>query len=67
MRGELRAMRTGWSQNTGHLDRCPSAKNITILSPYVESRSQKSWNNVASVPSTFATRFNDIGIPLAIF
>jgi hypothetical protein len=50
-----------------HLDRLPSANSVSVLSPYFESRSQNSWKSITSVLSTFATRFNDIGTPLAIF
>ena len=58
---------TSLHQNIGTSTACPSANHIPVLSPYFENRSQNSWNSIASVPSTYATRFNDIDTPVAIF
>jgi hypothetical protein len=54
---------TSLLQNIGTSTACPSANNITVLSPYSENPSQNSWNNMASVLRMFATRFNAIGTP----
>jgi hypothetical protein len=64
---EILSKDSRWFQNTGTSTACPSANNVNVRSPYFENRSQNSWNSIASGLRMFATRRNDIGMPLAIF